>query len=82
MTVAAMAVSFGTTDWISGGVIAALVLLNVVVGSYTEWQAEKVCVRTRPRLMLRRSHRLNLLVLPRLLWFDTSPARLRPKSLL
>lgn len=41
-TVAAMAVSFGTMDWISGGVIAALVLLNVSVGSYTEWEAEKV----------------------------------------
>ena len=40
--VAAMAVSFGTTDWISGGVIAALVLLNVTVGAITEWQAEKV----------------------------------------
>jgi hypothetical protein len=37
-----MAVSFGTMDWISGGVIAALVLLNVTVGAYTEWQAEKV----------------------------------------
>lgn len=41
-TVAAMAVSFGTMDWISGGVIAALVLLNVTVGAYTEWEAEKV----------------------------------------
>jgi magnesium-transporting ATPase (P-type) len=40
--VAAMAVSFGTMDWISGGVIAALVILNVSVGGYTEWQAEKV----------------------------------------
>jgi P-type Na+/K+ transporter len=40
--VAAMAVSFGTMDWISGGVIAALVILNVTVGTYTEWQAEKV----------------------------------------
>nr|ODN85706.1 potassium/sodium efflux P-type ATPase, fungal-type [Cryptococcus depauperatus CBS 7841] len=39
--VAAMAVSFGTTDWISGGVIAALVILNVSVGAFTEWQAEK-----------------------------------------
>ncbi|ODN73715.1 potassium/sodium efflux P-type ATPase, fungal-type, variant [Cryptococcus amylolentus CBS 6039] len=39
--IAAMATSFGTTDWISGGVIAALVLLNVSVGAYTEWQAEK-----------------------------------------
>nr|XP_019014014.1 potassium/sodium efflux P-type ATPase, fungal-type [Kwoniella pini CBS 10737]OCF52795.1 potassium/sodium efflux P-type ATPase, fungal-type [Kwoniella pini CBS 10737] len=39
--IAAMAVSFGTMDWISGGVIAALVILNVSVGTYTEWQAEK-----------------------------------------
>ncbi|KAK8844789.1 potassium/sodium efflux P-type ATPase, fungal-type [Kwoniella newhampshirensis] len=39
--IAAMAVSFGTMDWISGGVIAALVILNVSVGAYTEWQAEK-----------------------------------------
>ncbi|WWD22658.1 potassium/sodium efflux P-type ATPase, fungal-type [Kwoniella shandongensis] len=39
--IAAMAVSFGTMDWISGGVIAALVALNVSVGAYTEWQAEK-----------------------------------------
>lgn len=36
-----MAVSFGTQDWISGGVIAALVILNVTVGTYTEWEAEK-----------------------------------------
>jgi hypothetical protein len=41
-TVAAMATSFGTMDWISGGVIAALVALNVCVGTITEWQAEKV----------------------------------------
>lgn len=40
--VAAMATSLGTMDWISGGVIAALVILNVSVGAYTEWQAEKV----------------------------------------
>jgi magnesium-transporting ATPase (P-type) len=37
-----MAVSLGTFDYISGGVIAALILLNVAVGGYTEWQAEKV----------------------------------------
>jgi Na+-exporting ATPase len=34
-------------DWISGGVIAALVFLNVGVGAYTEWQAEKVCLTMR-----------------------------------
>ena len=37
-----MAVSFGTSDWISGGVILALVVLNVAVGTVNEWQAEKV----------------------------------------
>ena len=41
---AAMAVSIGTTDYTSGGVIAALVLLNVVTGTSNEWKAEKVCV--------------------------------------
>ncbi|WWC90206.1 potassium/sodium efflux P-type ATPase, fungal-type [Kwoniella dendrophila CBS 6074] len=39
--IAAMATSFGTMDYISGGVIGALVILNVTVGTYTEWQAEK-----------------------------------------
>ncbi|WVO20606.1 potassium/sodium efflux P-type ATPase, fungal-type [Cryptococcus decagattii] len=39
--IAAMATSLGTMDWISGGVIAALVILNVSVGAFTEWQAEK-----------------------------------------
>ncbi|BEJ14512.1 hypothetical protein CspHIS471_0402790 [Cutaneotrichosporon sp. HIS471] len=39
--ISAMAVSFGTLDFISGGVIAALVILNVTVGTYTEWEAEK-----------------------------------------
>lgn len=43
-----MAVSFGTMDFISGGVIAALVVLNVTVGGYTEWQAEKVSFFTEP----------------------------------
>ena len=43
-----MAVSLGTMDWISGGVIAALVILNVSVGSYTEWQAEKVSQQSYP----------------------------------
>jgi Na+-exporting ATPase len=48
VSVAAMAVSFGTMDWISGGVIAALVILNVAVGSYTEWQAEKASGSSPP----------------------------------
>lgn len=40
--IAAMAVSFGTQDFISGGVIAALVVLNVGVGTINEYNAEKV----------------------------------------
>ncbi|KAL1407292.1 hypothetical protein Q8F55_006713 [Vanrija albida] len=39
--IACMAVSFGTLDWISGGVIAALIILNITVGTITEWEAEK-----------------------------------------
>lgn len=39
--IAAMAVSFGTQDWISGGVIAALVIVNVAVGTVNEYKAEK-----------------------------------------
>lgn len=40
---AAMAVSLGTMDYTSGGVIAALVILNVATGTSNEWKAEKVC---------------------------------------
>lgn len=58
-SVAAMAVSFGTFDYISGGVIAALVILNVSVGAYTEWQAEKVSL-DHYRANIRLSHLLNL----------------------
>ena len=36
-----MAVSFGFKSWIEGGVIAFVVLLNVVVGFFQEWSAEK-----------------------------------------
>lgn len=39
--IAAMAVSFGTQDWIAAGVIAVLVFLNVSVGFSQEWKAEK-----------------------------------------
>lgn len=39
--IAAMAVSFGTQDFIAGGVIAALVVVNVGVGTVNEHQAEK-----------------------------------------
>ncbi|KAI0598410.1 hypothetical protein F4775DRAFT_555419 [Biscogniauxia sp. FL1348] len=37
----AMAVSFGIKSWIEGGVVAGVVLLNVVVGFFQEWSAEK-----------------------------------------
>lgn len=32
---------FGTQDWIEAGVIFALVVLNVSVGFFQEWKAEK-----------------------------------------
>lgn len=34
-----MAISFGIQDWIAGGVIAGVVGINVVVGSYQEYKA-------------------------------------------
>jgi P-type E1-E2 ATPase len=37
----AMAVSFGIKSWIEGGVVAAVILLNVVVGFFQEYSAEK-----------------------------------------
>lgn len=36
-----MAVSFGIQSWIEGGVVAAVILLNVVVGFFQEYSAEK-----------------------------------------
>lgn len=36
-----MAVSFGFESWIEGGVIAFVVLLNIVVGFFQEYSAEK-----------------------------------------
>ncbi len=36
-----MALSYGVTDYIEGGVIAAFIVLNVVIGFYQEFQAEK-----------------------------------------
>lgn len=36
-----MAVSFGIKSWIEGGVIAAVILLNIVVGVYQDYGAEK-----------------------------------------
>ncbi|KAK8087603.1 hypothetical protein PG997_002564 [Apiospora hydei] len=37
----AMAVSFGIQSWIEGGVISAVILLNIVVGFFQEYSAEK-----------------------------------------
>ncbi|EKG20739.1 ATPase P-type K/Mg/Cd/Cu/Zn/Na/Ca/Na/H-transporter [Macrophomina phaseolina MS6] len=37
----AMAVSFAIQSWIEGGVIAAVIALNIVVGFFQEYQAEK-----------------------------------------
>ncbi|KAL8724344.1 MAG: hypothetical protein Q9166_008009 [cf. Caloplaca sp. 2 TL-2023] len=39
--VLAMALSYGVTDYIEGGVITAVIVLNVVIGFYQEFQAEK-----------------------------------------
>jgi hypothetical protein len=37
----AMAASLGIKSWIEGGIIGAVILLNVVVGFYQEYAAEK-----------------------------------------
>lgn len=37
----AMAVSYGIKSWIEGGVVTFVILLNVVVGFFQEWSAEK-----------------------------------------
>ncbi|KAE8355490.1 hypothetical protein BDV28DRAFT_155330 [Aspergillus coremiiformis] len=37
----AMAVSFGIQSWIEGGVISAVIVLNIVVGIYQDYAAEK-----------------------------------------
>ncbi|SMQ53206.1 unnamed protein product [Zymoseptoria tritici ST99CH_3D7] len=39
--VIAMALSFGTNDWIEGGVITAVICLNVVVGFFQDYRAEQ-----------------------------------------
>lgn len=36
-----MAVSFGIQSWIEGGVITAVIVLNITVGFFQEFQAEK-----------------------------------------
>lgn len=37
----AIAVSFGIKSWIEGGVVAGVILLNIVVGFFQEYSAEK-----------------------------------------
>lgn len=37
----AMAVSFGIASYIEGGVIAAVIILNIIVGFFQEFNAEK-----------------------------------------
>lgn len=36
-----MAVSFGIKAWIEGGVIATVIALNIVIGFFQEFKAEK-----------------------------------------
>lgn len=36
-----MALSFGVNDYIEGGVLAAVIILNVSIGFFQEFQAEK-----------------------------------------
>lgn len=37
----AMAVSFGINAWIEGGVLVAVILINISIGFVQEYQAEK-----------------------------------------
>lgn len=37
----AMGVSFGIQSWIEGGVVTAIILLNIIVGFMQEFKAEK-----------------------------------------
>ena len=41
MLILAMAVSFGIGSYIEGGVVAAVIALNIVVGFWQEFNAEK-----------------------------------------
>ena len=36
-----MAVSFGIKSWIEGAVVAAVIILNVTIGFFQEYKAEK-----------------------------------------
>jgi P-type Na+/K+ transporter len=40
-SILAMSLSFGVTDYVEGGVITAVIFLNVMTGFYQEFQAEK-----------------------------------------
>lgn len=42
--VLAMAVSFGIRSWIEGGVVAAVIFLNIAIGFHQEYSAEKTMV--------------------------------------
>jgi P-type E1-E2 ATPase len=37
----AMAVSFAIKSWIEGGVVCAVIILNIIVGFFQEFRAEK-----------------------------------------
>lgn len=39
--VIAMALSYGTNDWIEGGVITAVICLNIIVGFFQDYRAEQ-----------------------------------------
>jgi magnesium-transporting ATPase (P-type) len=42
-----MAVSFGIQSWIEGGVIAGIIGLNIVIGFFQEYSAEKTMASLR-----------------------------------
>lgn len=41
MLLFATAVSFGIQDWVEGGVLAGVIVLNVSIGFFQEFKAEK-----------------------------------------
>ncbi|RAL13095.1 potassium/sodium eff [Aspergillus homomorphus CBS 101889] len=47
VSILAMAVSFGIQSWIEGGVIAGIIGLNIVVGFFREYAAEKTMASLR-----------------------------------
>lgn len=52
----AMALSYGVTDYIEGGVISAVIVLNVTIGFYQEYQAEKKMVCNKARITRAYTH--------------------------